>query len=230
MKTIKNLWRNPWGRLFVVTWALLLVFGFIFPEGRGKPIHSYGSDLLVNWWYFVVPPVVALAVRLVVSGFSSRYVVHEPQSKPPVAADARRISDAREVLITHRPRRVLKWTVAAVCLIVWSAFVFGLGIEMHERQMIATRFILGSLSYRYGSTGYGFGWDDGFKRGYAVGAARAQAGAKAGGKASLNDYAALVDHENPPEWGRALAAHEAGLLVVRGSTASQDAAFAKPPR
>jgi hypothetical protein len=230
MKTIKNLWRNPWGRLFVVAWALLLVFGFVFPDESGKPIHSSYGGQLVNWWYFVVPPALALAVRLVVSGFSSKYVVQEPQSKPPVAAGARDTSDARGVLITHPPRRVLKWTVAAVLLIVWSAFVFGLGIDMQEKQMVAARFRPGSLSYKFGSTGYSFGWDDGFKRGYAVGAARAQAGAKAGGKVSLNDYAAIVDHENPPEWGGALAAHEAGLLVVRGSTASQEAAFAKPPR
>jgi hypothetical protein len=63
----------PWARLFVVAWALLLLFGFILADRKQTPIYeSYSGDLHINWWYFVLPPAVALAVRLVASGFSSR--------------------------------------------------------------------------------------------------------------------------------------------------------------
>ena len=238
MNAIRRLWRNPWARLFVVAWALLLLAGFILADEGREPIHDWhlSRGPLVNWWYFILPPAVALAIRLVMGGFLTKYLgepnpqpaADEPKPQPPVAAAATGVSDAGGAQTSRRPRRLLRWTLAGVVLMVWSAFVLGIGTDTYEKQMNATRCKPGSLSYAYGTTGYNFGWYDGFMRGYALGAARVQSEAKAGRTGPLNDYAEVIDRETSPEWCSALVAHEAGLLVVRGGTTGQDAAFAKP--
>jgi hypothetical protein len=117
--------------------------------------------------------------------------------------------------------------VASVAIVLLAALVFGLGIEAQERRMYSRALTLGSASYKLGSTGYTFGWKDGFDRGYELGVARAQAEAKAGRTGRLNEYDAVVDYDRPPEYGTAMAAHLANLRVVRGQTDVHDAAFEK---
>ena len=45
----------------------------------------------------------------------------------------------------------------------------------------------------------------------SLGAARAKPRRRPGGKVSLDNCAAVLDYESAPEWGSALAAHQAGF-------------------
>lgn len=264
MKTIKDLWRDPWGRLFVVAWALLLLVGSFLPDETWRPVHDwrYIHGPFVNWWYFVVPPAVALAIRVVVRGFSSTVVAGQPPlqpgalPEPPAPAmparsprgvntsksatkvsamatgslqnsenDERACDSSRAAGDDVQPaatrfaeagsqedRRRTKlalWVAAAVFSTV-LAFLGGMkiGEEDFQKQMTIRRYEPDSLSYRFGSTGYRFGWRDGFERGYEVAVQVAKQWAKEGKKNGPPDEVDFLDRESSPDYAVAMMAHE----------------------
>jgi hypothetical protein len=81
---VGRLWDHPWARLFVIAWALLLLVGFFLPEQTWRPIHDwhYYRGPLVNWWYFVLPPAFAIAVRAAARGFAKSAEDGSAQARP----------------------------------------------------------------------------------------------------------------------------------------------------
>lgn len=74
---------------------------------------------------------------------------------------------------------------------------------------MAARYTPGSLSYSYGSTGYRFGWADGFTRGYEVGVIATQRRFTEGKTEPHSDTEVFFEREQPPDYAMAMSAHEA---------------------
>jgi len=217
MKAIKKMWRDPWARLFLVAWALLLLGGFFFSESTFPPIrwNSYHAKLLVNWWYFVLPPAIAVGIRLVARGFVRVRSAEDQSSEsrlPPDHEEKRAAEAVRE-----RTRRVAspkaRWVLAVAGVPVWTALAFGAGMKFYERdyekRMVAGRYTPGYLSYEYGSFGYRFGWEDGFNRGYEAAVMAAKGWAKEGKTGPSDKWEVFADHENAPDYATTMSAHEA---------------------
>lgn len=68
---IKEAWENPWMRSFLVAWGLLLLGGLLFPHyASSRPIYGWRYGPRVNWWYFVLPPALALGAVIVRKSFA----------------------------------------------------------------------------------------------------------------------------------------------------------------